>query len=198
MIKVLAKGEPPAWKRLIAPLKYLLIKHDIKPRFDWAWPLVMTVITMLLFWWLPRLPALLGEAGILKSLRDLIALLAAFFVAALAAVATFAREGLDEPMEGTTPTLHDVDLTRRQYVTYLFGYLAFTAFALFFCIVLAQLLTPSLWLWLSPRVMWWVKAIAGTMFIFAFWNMAVTTMLGIYFLIERVHIQKDKPSPPAR
>jgi len=190
MIRPLLRGQSPAWKRLVAPLKYLLIRHDIKPRFDWAWPLILTIITMLVFWWLPKMPSLLGDEGILKSLRDLIALLAAFFVAALAAVATFAREGLDKPMEGKTPTLQGRDLTRRQYVSYLFGYLAFLAFALFFCIVLVQVLAPSFPFWFSENIRWWLKAVSGAMFVFAFWNMAVTTMLGIYFLIERVHIEK--------
>lgn len=189
-MRILAKGETPAWKRLVAPLKYLLIKHDIKARFDWAWPIVLTVATMALFWLLPKPPSLLGEDGVLKSLRDLIGLLAAFFVAALAAVATFAREGLDKPMEGTPPTLGGVDLTRRQFVTYLFGYLALLSFSLFFFIVLAQILAPSLWHLLPLNAMWWVKAVTGTVFVFAFWNMAITTMLGIYFLIERVHISK--------
>jgi hypothetical protein len=119
VIRVLARGETPAWVRLLAPMKYLLIKHDIKSRFDWGWPALLTTITMVLFLELPKLPALLGDAGILKSLRDLIALLAAFFVAALAAVSTFARESLDLPMEGTTPTLRGQDLTRRQFVSYL-------------------------------------------------------------------------------
>src|SRR5262245_55265531 len=109
MIRVLMRGETPAWRRLMAPLKYFLIYHDIKTRFDLVWPLVLTSITMLVFWSLPIMPRVLGEEGILRSLRDLIGLLAAFFVAALAAVATFAREGLDKPMEGTTPTLHGRD-----------------------------------------------------------------------------------------
>jgi branched-subunit amino acid transport protein len=188
-MNVLLAGRTPAWKRLLAPLKYLAIRHGIKPRFDWAWPGILTVMTMFIFWVLPKRPGLLADGGILQSVRDLIALLAAFFVAALAAVATFARETLDQPMEGTTPTLYGKDLTRRQFISYLFGYLSFIAFALFFCIVAAQIISPSLWVWLSPSQMWWCKAITGTLFVFMFWNMTVTTLLGIYFLIERVHLR---------
>jgi apolipoprotein N-acyltransferase len=188
MIRLLAKGETPAWRRLLAPFRYLAIRHDIKPRYDWGWPFVLTVATMVIFWLMPVRPPLIGDTGILKGVLDLIALFAAFFVAALAAVATFERKSLDLPMQGTTPTLDGRDLSRRQFICYLFGYLAVLSFALFLSIVSAQIVTPSLVVTLSVTGLWWVKAISGTVFAFAFWNMIVTTLLGIYFLVERVNL----------
>ncbi len=190
-MKLFLRGETPAWKRLVRPLRYLFIRHDIKIRFDLFWPAILTIATVMLLYFLPKPPLLMGDAGVLKSMRDLIALLAAFFVAALAAVATFARDTLDKPMEGTSPTLDGKELTRRQFVSYLFGYLAFLAFALFFTIIFAQILVPSLWVWFAPDTMWWIKGIFGTLFVFASWNMAITTLLGIYFLVERVHLRDD-------
>lgn len=184
----LARGETPAWRRLLAPVSYLSIKHEIKSRYDWFWPLVLATITMLVFWKLPVRPVLVGEQGILKSVSDFIALLAAFFVAALAAVATFERDSLDRAMQGTTPTLRGRDLTRRQFICYLFGYLAVLSFALFLAIVGAQIVTPSMKALLSPDELWWLKGAFGSIFAFAFWNMIVTTMLGIYFLVERVNV----------
>jgi hypothetical protein len=188
MIHRLAKGQTAAWRRLAAPLRYLSIRHDIKYRFDWGWPITLTVLTMALFWVLPVKPEILGDNGVLKAVRDFIALLAAFFVVALAAIATFALETLDQPMEGTTPTLGGRDLTRRQFVCYLFGYLCVLSFGLFLACVLTQMVAPSLYLKLSPDLFWWVKAAFGMVFAFGFWNMIVTTLLGIYFLVERVHI----------
>jgi len=190
MIRFLAKGETPAWKRLVAPVRYLAIRHQIKPRYDWCWPLVLTAVTMAIFWLLPLRPALLGDHGILKGVQDLIALFAAFFVAALAAVATFDRKSLDLPMQGTTPTLDGRDLSRRQFMCYLFGYLAVLSFALFLGIVSADIVIPSLRVVLSVSALWWVKAISGAVFAFAFWNMIVTTLLGIYFLVERVNLDE--------
>lgn len=69
MIRFLAKGETPAWKRLVAPVRYLAIRHQIKPRYDWCWPLVLTAVTMAIFWLLPVRPALLGDHGILKGVQ---------------------------------------------------------------------------------------------------------------------------------
>jgi hypothetical protein len=190
-MRFLVKGETPAWRRLVAPFHYLAITHDIKFRFDWGWPLILAAITMAVFWLLPAKPAILGDAGFLKGIRDLIALLAAFFVASLAAVATFARASLDKPMEGTTPQLRGKPLTRRQFVCYLFGYLAILSFVLFLIAVIAQIIAPSLHLLFSEKWLWWVKAIGGSIFAFGFWNMMITTMLGVYFLVERVNLADD-------
>jgi hypothetical protein len=178
----------PAWRRLLAPLRYISIKHEMKWHFDFKWPLIMTLITMALFAALPIRPPIFGETGVIKGIREIISLFAAFFVVALAAVATFARPSLDKPMEGTTPTLYGVGLTRRQFVCYLFGYLAFISFALFIAAILGQILAPALGEDLSKNILWWVKAIGGSIFTFVFWNMAITTLLGIYFLVERVHL----------
>lgn len=143
---------------------------------------------MALFWLLPIKPDILGNDGVLKAVREFIVLLAAFFVVALAAIATFALESLDRPMEGTTPTLAGRDLTRRQFVCYLFGYLCVLSFGLFLACILAQIVAPTLRLKFSSDVIWWVEAVTGTVFAFGFWNMIVTTLLGIYFLVERVHL----------
>jgi hypothetical protein len=190
MIRLFTRGGTPAWKRLVSPIRYLWIRHELKGRFDWGWPFLLTAITMLMFWCLPVTPSILGEAGFLKGVRELIAHFAAFYVVALAAVATFSRESLDLPIEGTTPTLNGKSLSRRQFVCYLFGYLAVLSFALFLAAVFAQIIAPSARMELSAIALWWVKAVCGTIFAFGFWNMIITTMLGIYFLVERVHIEQ--------
>lgn len=191
----------PAWRRLAAPVGYLAIRHDVKPRYDWYWPLILTAVTMGVFWLLPERPPLLGDKGVLKSICDFIVLLAAFFVAALAAVAAFDSETLDREMQGTTPTLRGRNLTRRQFVCYLFGYLAVLSFTLFLAIVAANIVVPSLHVVLSEKALWWTRAITGSIFVFGFWNMIVTTLLGIYFLVERVNIDPvslNGPKPSAR
>jgi len=191
MMRPLARGETPAWMRLLAPFRYLLIRHGLKPRFDWIWRGIMTGITLVILWLLPVHPKLLGDQGVLHGIRDLIALFAAFFVAALAAVATFARESLDDLMQGASPRLHDRELTRRQFVSYLFGYLAVLSFGLFLAIVAAEIVAPSLPIVLGQTLYWWAKAITGAIFVFAFWNMVITTLLGVYFLVERVNFDES-------
>lgn len=186
----------PAWKRFLSPVRYLAIHHAMKARFDWWWPIGFTVITMLIFWILPVKPEVLGDKGFLKGIRDLIALLAAFFVVALAAVSTFALDSLDQPMIGTTPTLDGHDLSRRQYVCYLFGYLSVLSFVLFLVAIGAEILAPSLRVALPVIVLWWTRAVLGTLYTLAFWNMFFTTLLGIFFLVERVHLRPSQSGGP--
>ena len=185
-----------AWKRLLAPVRYLRIRHDIKAKFDWGWPVGLTAATMLMFWLLPVRPPILSEHGFLKGIRDLIALFAAFYVVALAAVSTFSLETLDEPMEGTTPTLDGKDLSRREFVCFLFGYLSVLSFALFLTSVAAEIISPSLHVWLSEMALAWVRAITGALFTLGFWNMVITTLLGVWFLVERVHLRTPRRGTP--
>lgn len=193
-MRLLIKGEPHAWSRLLSPFRYLLIKHDIKSRYDFWWPFVITTVTMSLLWILPVPPKVLGDTGFLKSVRDLIALFAAFFVVALAAVSTFARPSLDQLMDGTPPRLGRQDLTRREYVCFLFGYLSALSFLLFLSCVAAEIAAPSFRHWFRPDALWWIRAVLGVVFSFGFWNMAVTTFLGIWFLTERIHIGPPEDS----
>lgn len=176
-----SKTEPPAevlQHHLFRPFHYLAIQHGHKARLDWIWPGALTVITITVFCLLPVQPPLLGEHGIMTTLLGLIVLFSAFSVVALVAVASLARGSHDEYM-------HE-DLTRRQFALHLFGYLAVLSFLLFLAIVGAQVVVPSLHVLLSRTLFSGVKLGTGTMFALAFWNMVVETMLGIYFLIERV------------
>jgi len=157
MIRPAVRRRTPAWKRLAAPAAYLRIRHDVKPTFDFWWPLVFTAATTGVFWWLPVKPAILGDAGFLKGIRELISLFAAFFVIALAAVSTFDRTGMDRLMPGTPPRLGERDLTQRQFVCYLFGYLAILSFVLFIGAIVAEIIAPSLRVLLSPRALGWTK-----------------------------------------
>jgi hypothetical protein len=192
------KGQTPAWLMLLAPFRYLAVRHEVKRRIDYGWPLALAALTMGTLWLLPVASQVLGEGGYLKGVRELIALFAAFFVVALAAVSTFDRPTLDMVMEGTPPTLDGRDLTRRQFVCRLFGYLAALSFVLFLMSVAAEIVAPSFRYWFSPHILWWIRAVLGTLFAFGFWNMVATTFLGIWFLIERVHLLAPENGQPAQ
>jgi hypothetical protein len=44
---------------------------------------------------------------------------------------------------------------------------------------------------------WWEsKAVCGAIFAFGFWNMIITSMLGIYFLVERVQLSSQRVASP--
>ncbi|MGK9996690.1 hypothetical protein O6197_24780, partial [Salmonella enterica subsp. enterica] len=83
--------------------------------------------------------SLIETNGLLLQVNGLLQVLIGFYIAALAAVSTFSSSSIDEVMAGVPPTLVEkfrgqkltVELTRRRFVCYLFGYLALVSFMLF-------------------------------------------------------------------
>ncbi len=151
-------------RQIFNPLIYLRIRQGSGPfasksTVDWVVPIFLGVITLIVVYALPGRINLLGPDGLITRFLDLLELLAAFFIAALAAVATFERAGLDEPMKGSSPaTLRryrksaqgnvEGPLTRRQYICYLFGYLSFISLLFFILINFARVAAPGLAVWL--------------------------------------------------
>lgn len=78
----------------------------------------------------PVRPDIFGDHGIVQGVNGLLQILTGFYIASLAAVATFNKQSMDEVMPGEPPIV-DVrggkieQLTRRRFVCSMFGYLAF-------------------------------------------------------------------------
>lgn len=191
------------WTRqLFSPLVYLRIYQGpdrlfkSKRFYDFVLPIVLGVITGIIQYLLPIQPALIGDGGIFEAISDLLRLLVAFFIAALAATATFDRPTMDEPLRGH-PAYLDVwdssrqmdvqkSLTRRQFVCHMFGYLAFVSLFLFVCIMFASAIHPTWNALVEEEVRGIARIIISFGFWIMFWNIIVTTLLGIYFLSDRM------------
>ena len=93
--------------RLTKPLAYLRIQHTDKRKYDWGIPICLTVITMGVFGLLGYSVPLFGQNGIFASVSALAHVLVGFFIAALAAVATFPKASLDDEMSNPPPMLKD-------------------------------------------------------------------------------------------
>lgn len=110
-------------------------------------PAVITPSLTALYYVLPKRPDIIGDKHYLDYLLQIVGILPSFYIAALAAGATFANPSLDEPMPGKKPptlritrmghSYEDVP-TIRIFICHLFAYLSATslvlAFALLFCI----------------------------------------------------------------
>jgi len=144
------------------------------------------------------------EEGLIGSFQKLLEILVPFYIVALAAVATFEREGLDEVMKGRPALLTvrdaksqtiEVALTRRQFICYLFGYLAILSLLLFVFVimfnVLGERIGETLFHWLGAQKIWYLKIAVIYGFLFPIWQMIITTVLGIYFLSERLQVMQE-------
>ncbi|EOI5817279.1 hypothetical protein ACMS1A_004212 [Cronobacter dublinensis] len=185
--------------KLFSPLSYLLIKHDEKNWYDFKIPFAVSLIVTIVYHYHANKIGLISSNGLLLQVNGLLQVLIGFYIAALAAVATFSSQSIDEVMAGDPPTLVEkfrgqkiiVELTRRRFVCYLFGYLALVSFMLFCLGMVSILIGKPLHLWLltflSAESILWLKTIFVGVYLFILMNIITTTLLGLYFLAVRFH-----------
>jgi hypothetical protein len=113
--------------RIWVPLRYLLIRHSGKWKFELLLPIILCAIfSSPLFVEAFRKDAL-SNFDLLSKTTSLLGTLAGFYVAALAAVATFGRPEMDETMQGPVTLKHVrgsityiEELSRRRFLSFLF------------------------------------------------------------------------------
>ncbi|MGY6089400.1 hypothetical protein [Avibacterium paragallinarum] len=174
-------------QKLCAPLRYLKITHREKTFFDYVLPAIATALFLAVNQYLLPKPLLfLGEKSIVSVVNGILQMLSGFYIASLAAVATFNRPEIDEQMLNA-PTLNNIPVTRRLFLTHLFGYLAFISIMLYFIGGFAQIASSNisqLETFEYYNIICWV---AQSLYIFSIFNLIFVTLLGLYFMIDRIH-----------
>lgn len=175
--------------KLFKPLGYLKIKHGEKRWFDWVMPALFAVLATYGLACLPKPIALIGEKSLVSLVNGLLQILSGFYIASMAAVATFQKEGMDDKLDGKSTTLNGKSVSRRQFLTYLFGYLAYMSILMYFMGGFAQLAHSSFTSWVTTANYLFKLAIVWVYFLLIF-NILCTTVLGMHFMIDRIHRHK--------
>src|SRR5947209_7182579 len=134
--------------QLSRPVSYLAIHDASKWKIDWMLPIFCAGITAVILLSIPVRPTIFGGSGILSQLSGLLQILPGFYIASLAAIATFNKENMDHYMPEPTPTVTvrvgaqscPIRLTRRRMLSLLFGYLSFLSLLLFLAIIVSNAL----------------------------------------------------------
>lgn len=184
--------------QLSRPISYLFIEDNAKWVIDWIIPLSIAILITALFFCLPITPKLFGENGLAKDCQDFLQMLPGFFLAALAAIATFNKQDLDYLLPAPTPKIHviirgndvKIDLTRRRMLSYLFGYLTFLSLCLYLFILAGEAISPSYEAFEYKDISSVFIFLAFQLF---FWQMIIVTIFGLYQLCDRIH-QPDEPT----
>lgn len=206
-------------KQLCVPINYLRIRSGrdwlhSKRVYDFVLPIVLAALTCAYFRWLGISFAIFNHPVLIKRISDLLTLMIVFFMAALAAVATFDREGIDEPLEGEPATLKVQNtenarqritkiLTYRQFISYLFGYLSFLSLVLYVYIMVCDDGWKKLEhyfksvRWLYGILTDYVDPLLTFVLFTALWQLIITSLLGIYFLTERIQSLSKPPGGAA-
>lgn len=188
-------GPPPSRKRLLAPLRYLSIKHPEKTWYDFVVPVMWAAAMFGCYWIVHPKPALFGEVGLIKLVRDLLIMAVPFMIGALAAVAMGSPgPHLDRRLVGAPLYLDGQSLTLRQFVCYLLGYLSFVGLVLLVLCVAAAIGKDTVQAWTSSNVQiadWMIasellaltaRALGSAILFGGLAVLTVTVLWGLYFL----------------
>lgn len=183
-------------------LAYRAIKHPEMHWYTRTLPLAFAVLGSAAIFLLPSPPALLGKDGLIAGSLSVLSTLPGFYFAGLAAVATFNGLNMDRAMPSPAPTAMvrtgpvstKIDLSRRQFLSYLFSYLVLLSLGLCVASLVLAAATPTLisvkahliisgagWAWNLARTVGVVTYIGIAS------SILVTTLHGMFFLTERIH-----------
>ncbi|QGZ94963.1 hypothetical protein [Terricaulis silvestris] len=187
--------------RLLTPLVYLKVRHPVKIWYSVIYPIMFSAPLSALLVFAPIEYTVVGDNGLVETFNALLALLIGFFIAALAAVASFDRAGMDAAMLGDGATLSLPDrseplvLTRRMYLCLLFGYLTLATLATYIVFAIANVMLASV----SPPAVGlsagtYALARGGFIFVYCFLigHILSHSLLGVYYLAWRTVIFEKK------
>jgi len=173
--------------RLLAPVRYLKIRHPEKRKYDIIIPAAAGVIAWAVYMALDPRPALFGDAGLLRFARDLLVMAVPFMVGALAAVSMGAPgPNLDRRPIGAELWLDNDPLTMRQFLCFLLGYLSFLGLVVLAGVVTAGLLKDAVVAWTasSPHIRMAVQAAGSLVLSLSLSFLSVTVLWSLYFLTD--------------
>lgn len=187
--------------QLLRPFGYLTIrKVKGKSLYDWVIPMIISVISLLLISLSHGgIQLAVKDGGLASKLTGFISNLPGFYIAALAAIATFNRAGIDNLLianhnsgvlqspyivvkdvkSNGIPMKIEVEITRRVFLCLLFSFLTAESIILvIFSFLFSSLLLPA-GIYLSLMYL--------SIFLFVFWQLIVSTFFGLYYLGDRIH-----------
>lgn len=182
-------------KVLFSPLSYLRIRHEAKRWADWVYPLVFAVASTFIVIRYGSPGFVAGEDGLLSKILIVCSVLPGFYIASLAAIATFNRPDIDELMPPPTPEItqkiggkkNDIPLTRRRFLSHLFAFLCFESLAIMVVCVFASLVGPNVADLLIEEFYNYLKTGFVFLVLLLFWQMLCGTLLGLYYFGDRLY-----------
>lgn len=182
--------------KIFEPLSYLRIQNSQIKWFSFYIPLGLTTLFLTVYYSLPSRLNVFENDGLIASISQLLSVLVGFYIASLAAVATFTKENLDKTIKGEATTLKQVrggkivkeELTRRRFICLLFGYCSWISIHLFIIGTFSRLIKNDVKLLIKTEFLHeLILGIFLFIYIFFFFNLMITTLLGLNYLTDRIH-----------
>ncbi|WP_226150827.1 hypothetical protein [Burkholderia vietnamiensis] len=184
-------------RHLLRPLSYLSIEHKQKWRVDWLYPFILAVISTALIFTMKRYGtiSLYADGGMIAKMLGFVQGLPGFYIAALAAIATFNKTDIDKTMPAPAPKIDIVvqgrnvviELTRRRFLCSMFAFLTAESLIIIVLAIFAQsIYTPMKSLVSEPWKIW-ISATFMLAFFLLFWQMILASFWGLFYLGDRLH-----------
>lgn len=181
---------------IATPLSYLKIKQPQKKWFDFILPIILSLCLSTLIIFVDvnyKCIELFISNGIVNTINGITQILSGFYLASMAAIATFPNKDMDNIMHGVPPKINGKNLTRRDFLIRLFGYLSFICIFIYFFGSTAVYFSDFINLESYNQL---VKFVFCTIYFTIFFNMLFTTSLGLYFTIVKINQTKNEFLPP--
>jgi len=177
------------------------IAYPNKWRLDWLIPFVLGAVSAVVLAALALVHPLLiiGDGGLVSKIVSLVQSLPGFYIAALAAIATFNRIDIDRPMPAPSPRLNvlvrgrkvPIDLTRRRFLCVLLAFLTAESLVLVVGAIFAQTVAPTIRDLVADKFHFLCLYIGLFFYLLFFWQMMVVTFVGLFYLGDRIHQPDD-------
>ena len=178
--------------QLLKPFGYLAIQHPYKWVVDWLYPCLMAIVSVSLVLQFSDVAKLVEPNGMVAMLLSFIQSLPGFYIAALAAIATFGRLDIDDVLPEPTPKVviklrgreNTIDLTRRRFLAMLFPFLTGESIAIvIYCIALISFGSLINGYMYADKALGHYLYVACIFFLFIFvYQMILATFWGLYYL----------------
>jgi hypothetical protein len=183
-------------KIIFRPWAYIRIfpRTIDKVLVDIILPLVLSILCVVSIYFLEiNGYGLFDDEAAITKIGSFVQTLPGFYLAALAAIATFNKPSMDEFLLGGAinmidPNGNEIQLTRRRFLTVMFSYLTAQSFVLILFVLLFHSIMGSLidhfkWTY-QPFILVFIAY-------FIFWQLITITLWGLFYLGEKIHIPNE-------
>jgi hypothetical protein len=176
---------------------YLSIRHPTKPVVDWVVPGVLSLVATVAVFLVRGKINFYGAGGFVSLALGYVQNLPGFYIAALAAIATFPRVEIDQVLAGNpVPKIVTVDsqgnenlieLTRRRFLCLMFAFLTAECIVLTILSAIGLTLAAPVRAAVSDFLYIALFIIATFSYFMLFFQLIVATFWGIFYLGEKIH-----------
>lgn len=180
------------------PLAYLTIRHSGSGLPLWInWTIPAFITGCLLFIGFFASIDIWSPNGVASRILSFVQSLPGFYIAALAAIATFGDSSMQQLMPGTPPTMsvyrhgifeRNIQLTRRIFLSSMFSYLTALSIILTILGIGGLAVSPFISASLDSYLFLAAKTLASGVYLLLTCQLICITFWGLYYLGERIHL----------